>query len=118
METFALVPIGNYQLFTFHFDEFFHNFFSPFSNTNTYSCVRNVNGTHNYLYCEFVSGTITYYNLKVDPYQLRNIYLTLSPEELNFMHRQLAVLKNQGVQHQKRHYSKQRSFIQRYGNII
>ena len=88
------------------------------SNTNTYSCVRNVNGTHNYLYCEFVSGTITYYNLKVDPYQLRNIYLTLSPEELNFMHRQLAVLKNQGVQHQKRHeqFSRQRSFIQRYGN--
>jgi len=88
------------------------------SNTNTYSCVRNVNGTHNYLYCEFVSGTITYYNLKVDPYQLRNIYLTLSPEELNFMHRQLAVLKNQGVQHQKRHYSKQRSFIQRYGQFL
>ena len=87
------------------------------SNTNTYSCVRNVNVTHNYLYCEFVSGTITYYNLKVDPYQLRNIYLTLSPEELNFMHRQLAVLKNQGVQHQKPHYSKQRSFIQRYGNF-
>merc|ERR1712066_201047 len=86
------------------------------SNTNTYSCVRNVNGTHNYLYCQFVSGLITYYNLKVDPYQLRNIYLTLSPEELNFMHRQLAVLKNQGVQHQKPHYSKQRSFIQRYGN--
>jgi len=80
--------------------------------------VRNVNGTHNYLYCEFVSGTITYYNLKVDPYQLRNIYLTLSPEELNFMHRQLAVLKNQGVQHQKRHYSKQRSFIQRYGQFL
>ena len=24
METFALVPIGNYQLFTFHFDELFH----------------------------------------------------------------------------------------------
>ena len=90
------------------------------SNTNTYSCVRNVNATHNYLYCEFVSGTITYYNLKVDPYQLRNIYLTLSPEELNFMHRQLAVLKNQGVQHQKRHeqFSRQRSFIQRYGKIL
>ncbi len=35
------------------------------SNTNTYSCVRTINATHNYLYCEFVSGIITYYNLKV-----------------------------------------------------
>ena len=89
------------------------------SNTNTYSCVRNVNATHNYLYCEFVSGTITYYNLKVDPYQLRNIYATLSPEELNFMHRQLIVLKNQGLQYSRRHenFSRQRSFIQRYGEI-
>ena len=40
------------------------------SNTNTYSCVRNINSTHNYLYCEFVSGTITYYNLKIDPHQV------------------------------------------------
>ena len=63
------------------------------SNTNTYSCVRTINATHNYLYCEFVSGIITYYNLNVDPYQLRNIYQTLSDSELNFMHRQLQALK-------------------------
>ena len=87
------------------------------SNTNTYSCVRNVNGTHNYLYCEFVSGLITYYNLKVDPYQLRNIYLTLSTEELNFMHHQLAVLKNHGLKYSRMYstFARQRSFIKRYG---
>ena len=108
------------------FDLIFYNFFrndGPFcactnSNTNTYSCVRNVNGTHNYLYCEFVSGLITYYNLKVDPYQLRNIYLTLSTEELNFMHHQLAVLKNHGVKYSRMYsnFARQRSFIKRYGN--
>ena len=63
------------------------------SNTNTYWCVRTVNVTHNYLYCEFVSGIITYYDLTVDPYQLRNIYQTLSDAELNYMHRQLLDLK-------------------------
>jgi len=90
------------------------------SNTNTYSCVRNVNGTHNYLYCEFVSGLITYYNLKVDPYQLRNIYLTLSTEELNFMHHQLAVLKNHGVKYSRMYsnFARQRSFIKRYGQFL
>lgn len=90
------------------------------SNTNTYSCVRNVNGTHNYLYCEFVSGLITYYNLKVDPYQLRNIYLTLSTEELNFMHHQLAVLKNHGLKYSRMYstFARQRSFIKRYGQFL
>ena len=63
------------------------------SNTNTYSCVRTINATHNYLYCEFVSGIITYYNLNIDPYQLRNIYQTLSDSELNYMHTQLLALK-------------------------
>jgi len=63
------------------------------SNTNTYSCVRTINATHNYLYCEFVSGIITYYDLNVDPYQLRNIYQTLSDGELNYMHAQLLGLK-------------------------
>ena len=88
---------------------------------------RNVNSTHNYLYCEFVSGLISYYNLNVDPYQLRNIYLTLSTSELNFMHHQLAVLKNQGLEFSRdgirtrnpghRASARQRSFIQRYGEI-
>ena len=66
------------------------------SNTNTYWCVRTINITHNYLYCEFVSGIITYYDLNIDPYQLRNIYQTLSDAELNYMHGQVMELKTYG----------------------
>ena len=48
------------------------------SNNNTYWCVRNINSTHNYLYCEYVTGMITYSNLDKDPHQLRNLLYTLS----------------------------------------
>ena len=67
------------------------------SNTNTYSCLRTVNATHNFLYCEFVSGLITYYDMNVDPYQLRNIYQTLSGHQLNHMHSLLLRLVSGGV---------------------
>ena len=33
-------------------------------------CVRNINSTHNYLYCEYVTGMITYFDLRVDPHQV------------------------------------------------
>ena len=39
----------------------------------TYWCVRNINSIHNHLYCEYATGMLTYFNLKVDPFQLRNI---------------------------------------------
>lgn len=35
------------------------------ANNNTYSCVRTINSTHNFLYCEFVTGLITFYNLRL-----------------------------------------------------
>lgn len=35
------------------------------ANNNTYSCVRTINSTHNFLYCEFTTGLITYYNLRI-----------------------------------------------------
>lgn len=34
------------------------------ANNNTYSCLRTINQTHNYLYCEFTTGLVTFYNLK------------------------------------------------------
>ena len=47
-------------------------------------CVRNINSTHNYLYCEFVSGTITYYDLKIDPHQVKvlNMWNSIAREAL------------------------------------
>merc|ERR1711970_212388 len=63
------------------------------SNNNTYWCVRNINSTHNYLYCEYVTGMVTYFDLKVDPHQLRNLLHTLSDEDINYMHRQVTSLR-------------------------
>ena len=35
------------------------------ANNNTYSCIRTINATHNFLYCEFTTGLVTYYNLRI-----------------------------------------------------
>jgi len=64
------------------------------SNNNTYWCVRNINSTANYLYCEYVTGMMTYFDLSVDPHQLRNLLHTLTDTELNHMHQQVIDLRN------------------------
>lgn len=38
------------------------------ANNNTYSCVRTINQTHNFLYCEFTTGLVTFYNLRIGWY--------------------------------------------------
>ncbi|CAG9860528.1 unnamed protein product [Phyllotreta striolata] len=56
------------------------------ANNNTYSCVRTINSTHNFLYCEFTTGFVTFYNLRIDPFELQNRVDSLKPEERSYLH--------------------------------
>ncbi|XP_025834926.1 extracellular sulfatase SULF-1 homolog, partial [Agrilus planipennis] len=62
------------------------------ANNNTYSCVRTINATHNFLYCEFVTGLVTFYNLRIDPFELQNRVSQLKPEERSYLHDLLKTL--------------------------
>ncbi|XP_039490001.1 extracellular sulfatase SULF-1 homolog [Drosophila santomea] len=71
---------------------------SPFcfcmnANNNTYSCLRTINGTHNFLYCEFTTGLITFYNLTIDRFETINRAASLTPGERSHMHDALHQLK-------------------------
>ncbi|XP_034660007.1 LOW QUALITY PROTEIN: extracellular sulfatase SULF-1 homolog [Drosophila subobscura] len=71
---------------------------SPFcfcmnANNNTYSCLRTINATHNYLYCEFTTGLITFYNLTIDRFETTNRAASLTPGDRAHMHDALEQLK-------------------------
>ncbi|XP_016990413.2 extracellular sulfatase SULF-1 homolog [Drosophila rhopaloa] len=71
---------------------------SPFcfcmnANNNTYSCLRTINATHDFLYCEFTTGLITFYNLTIDRFETTNRAASLTPGERSHMHDALAQLK-------------------------
>ncbi|KAG8034769.1 hypothetical protein G9C98_007845 [Cotesia typhae] len=63
------------------------------ANNNTYSCVRTINVTHNFLYCEFTTGFATFYNLRIDPFEQWNRLGSLTPAERSYLHDQLEHLK-------------------------
>ncbi|XP_037923161.1 extracellular sulfatase SULF-1 homolog isoform X3 [Hermetia illucens] len=63
------------------------------AHNNTYSCVRTINATHNFLYCEFTTGLITYYDLRIDPFETLNRASILSAEERSYLHDTLEHLK-------------------------
>ncbi|XP_053601086.1 extracellular sulfatase SULF-1 homolog [Plodia interpunctella] len=62
------------------------------ASNNTYNCVRTINATHNLLYCEFVTGLITYYNLRIDPFETQNRVKYLTTAEREYFHNQLQQL--------------------------
>ncbi|CAH0388490.1 unnamed protein product [Bemisia tabaci] len=64
------------------------------ANNNTYSCLRTINSTHNFLYCEFVTGFVTFYNLKLDPFEQTNRINLLNGLEKSWLRGTLHHLKN------------------------
>ena len=66
--------------------------FCPNAHNNTYWCLRIIDEQENALYCEFITGYASYYNMRVDPYQLRNAIHDLPFSMIRKLHRQLEKL--------------------------
>lgn len=64
------------------------------SPNSSYWCLRTLNSTHDFLYCEFVTGFKEYFNITADPFQLRNVASLLKKGELDQLHTKLAYMKS------------------------
>lgn len=61
--------------------------------SNTYWCLRTINETHDFLYCEFIDSFLSYYDLKINPHQLQNQIKSLSFTRMEQLHKQLDSLR-------------------------
>ncbi|XP_059142330.1 putative extracellular sulfatase Sulf-1 homolog [Physella acuta] len=64
------------------------------ANNNTYWCLRTINQTHDFLYCEFITSFMSFYDLKKDPHQLKNVVTELNYGIIQQLHDQLKKLKH------------------------
>ncbi|WKX89900.1 hypothetical protein Q1695_009051 [Nippostrongylus brasiliensis] len=74
-------------------DEYGQFCFCQNSNNNTYWCLRTVNDSENFLYCEFVTEFVSYYDLNEDPHQLHNIVYSLEMSTLERLSERLRLLR-------------------------
>ncbi|KAL3119342.1 hypothetical protein niasHT_001102 [Heterodera trifolii] len=75
-------------------EEFGRFCFCQNANNNSFWCLRTVNASHNFLYCEFVTEEIAFYDLEKDPYQLENAISEQTDNVIEQLSAQLQLLKS------------------------
>jgi len=62
--------------------------------SNVFWCLRVINDTHNFLYCEYINDFLSYFDINNDPWQLRNAIHDLSYGQLGQLHALLIKMRN------------------------
>jgi len=63
---------------------------------NTYACARTLNSTHNFVFCEFVTGFVEAYDMDADPWQQQNLAGAMSQGERSYWHALVQSLRTCG----------------------